>query len=214
MVIILYTIIVIYVFFINSKLRNRERILSRRKSLKKTKYFLNIFEKISFCEYFEFFFEDFFCSFFRKKTDVERVLMRNEVNSYVKLSLFPCVFVLAWIIPSINRIFGFLTGRNSFIISFIHLVLISSDGTLNLIFFFIDPINQINFCIKFCYYFCCCSCCCLKFFKKKKEDESINELGVHLNSDIFFEWNEEISEFTESINNKLDVQEKLILFFL
>lgn len=66
----------------------------------------------------------------------------QEWRVYVKLALWPLIFVGVWIIPTINRVQGLITKQVVFPLTFMHIVITNLHGFLNVLLYFFNPLDH------------------------------------------------------------------------
>ncbi len=66
----------------------------------------------------------------------------QEWRVYVKLALWPVIFVGVWIIPTINRVQNLITGNTVFALTYMHIVITNLHGFLNVLLYFFNPLDH------------------------------------------------------------------------
>lgn len=80
----------------------------------------------------------------------------NEWRVCARLAVWPIMYILLWIAPSVNRIQNVITGTWITPLSYFHLISYNLHGLCNVILFFVNPLQHAEIFRKLL----CCEYCC------------------------------------------------------
>lgn len=98
--------------------------------------------------------------------------MSQEWRVYAKLALWPAIFLIVWIVPTINRIQFLISRTDVFVLTYFHLVIPNLHGLLNVLLFFFNPLNHTVALRKLL----CCEYCC----KSRQRDDQHVQQNDHM----------------------------------
>ena len=87
-------------------------------------------------------------------SSLELQMWLKEAKVYLKLLLWPLAFLLAWIMPTVNRVYYLIVGTPIEGLTMAHLISVSMHAALNLFIYFANPLEHSSYvrnrCIKAC----------------------------------------------------------------
>ena len=101
------------------------------------------------------------------KINQDLYVWAREMKLYSRLIFWPLVFIIMRIAPTLNRVIPLFTNQSYFPLTYLHLISWYVHGVVNVLVFFINPIDHFIWFRRII----CCECCC-----KKREIKVLDEI--------------------------------------